>query len=270
MSGKTKALKERIRELASSDVCLAFSGGVDSGLLMKLFVEAGAKLHAVMFDTRLHPRADIEGARRLAAECGLNLTLLKVDESEEPFVYQNTPERCYYCKKRMFLELKSWAAERGISQVVEGTNADDLSAYRPGIRALKELQVISPLAECGLTKAEIRRLAAEMGLSAAEKPSAPCLATRLPYGTPLDPELLGRLEMGEEWLRNRGLRQVRMRFHEPIIRIEVGAEEMERLFVLRKEVTEELKRLGFFYITMDLEGFRSGSMDIGRDGIKEE
>ena len=127
---------------------------------MKLFVEAGAKLHAVMFDTRLHPRADIEGARRLAAECGLNLTLLKVDESEEPFVYQNTPERCYYCKKRMFLELKSWAAERGISQVVEGTNADDLSAYRPGIRALKELQVISPLAECGLTKAEIRRLIA--------------------------------------------------------------------------------------------------------------
>ncbi|WP_434311171.1 ATP-dependent sacrificial sulfur transferase LarE [Hominifimenecus sp. rT4P-3] len=266
MNEKWELLRTRIEELSKKNVCLAFSGGVDSGLLMKLFVDAGAKIQAVMFDTRLHPRADIEGARQLAAECGVPFTLLAVDESTEPSVYQNLPDRCYHCKKKMFSELKRWAAGRGMDQIVEGTNAEDLLAYRPGIRALGELSILSPLAECGLDKAEIRKMAAAVGLSVAEKPSSPCLATRLPYGTPLEPELLHRLEAGEAWFRRQGFRQVRLRYHDPILRIEVESDELEQLFALRKEIVEELKRLDFLYITADLEGFRSGSMDLKQNG----
>lgn len=263
---KVQTLLRRMAELAEQPVCLAFSGGVDSGLLLKLLADAGGakNVYPVMMHTSLQPQRDEPEARRLAAECGLELTVLPVDLNSCRELWQNPPDRCYLCKKTMFAGLQQWAAERGISCLVEGTNADDRKVYRPGLQALAELGIQSPLAECGLTKAEVRTLAADLGLSVADRPSSPCMATRLPYGAFLDVALLGRLEQGEEWVRSQGIRQVRLRFQDPVLRIEVAPEEMDLFWQCRKDAVRQLKALGFFYIAMDLEGFRSGSMDEGK------
>ncbi len=264
-NGKVQALLRRVKQLTEQPVCLAFSGGVDSGLLLKLLADAGGAetVYPVMMHTCLQPRRDEPEARRQAVACGLELSVLPVDLHVCQELWQNPPDRCYLCKKTLFAGLQKWAAERGISCIVEGTNADDRKVYRPGLRALTELGIQSPLAECGLTKEEVRALAADLGLSVASRPSSPCMATRLPYGAFLDVELLGRLEQGEEWVRSQGIRQVRLRFQDPVLRIEVAREEMETFWQCRKEAVRQLKALGFSYIAMDLEGFRSGSMDEG-------
>ena len=243
---------------------LAFSGGTDSAYLLWAAVQAGCQVQPYFVKTPFQPAFELEDARRLAGQVGLPLTVLPVAVLDLPQVVQNPPDRCYLCKREMFSALCRWAREQGISQVLDGTNADDRTVYRPGLRALAELGVQSPLADCGLTKAEVRALAAERGLSAAGRPSSPCMATRLPYGAPLDLALLRRLEQGEEWVRSQGIGQVRLRFQEPVLRIEVAPEEMEQLWRCRREAVRQLKGLGFSYIALDLEGFRSGSMDEGR------
>lgn len=264
---KYRELLERMMEYTRGDVALAFSGGVDSSLLLKTACECaekqGTRVIAVTFQTRLHPPCDLEIASRVAQEMRAEHVILVVDELEMEEIRQNPENRCYLCKKNLFGRLKKFADERGIRCLMDGTNEDDLHVYRPGLKALEEYGVESPLARCGITKKEVKELAALCGISVASRPSVPCMATRLPYGSELSYELLERIAKGEELLRRWLGEQsnIRLRVHGEVARIETDEACMELLLKRRCEVTQELKGLGFEYITMDLEGFRSGSMD---------
>ena len=247
------------------DLMVAFSGGVDSTLLVKaaweIARERGHSVHAVTFKTTLHPAGDVEITGKLAADIGVVHHLVKVDEMEHAGIRNNPVNRCYLCKKYLFGRVRKMAEEMGISLIMDGTNADDMLSYRPGIRALEELQVVSPLAESGMTKEDVRSLAAEFGLTVADRPSSPCLATRFPYGTHLTQSMLRRVEKGEEFLKSLGFHNVRLRVHGDIARIEVDREDIQKLLRRGEEVTDCLKKSGYVYVTIDLEGFHSGSMD---------
>ena len=295
---KGDALRKKLEQLASGHIALAFSGGVDSSLLLFMCCEAakktGKKVHAVTIHTRLHPVKDLETAARVAAEAGARVTtaagpaalaepgaaagaeagsaagaasvvehhVLYLDELEEAGIRFNPVDRCYLCKKCLFQKLIGKAEALGARTVLDGTNADDLKVYRPGIRALHELGVISPLAELNITKAEVRQLAAEYGLSVSGRPSTPCMATRFPYGTELDYDRIRLVDQGETWLRDQGFYNVRLRVHGRVARIEVDPESMPALVAMREDVLREMKKCGFDYVTLDLAGFRSGSMDL--------
>ena len=268
-SQKKEALLSRIRTYAAQDVIVAFSGGVDSSLLLKLCCEAAretkSQVYGMTVQTRLHPAGEIKEAVGICKEVGAKHTVLVIDELKEAGIMNNPRERCYLCKKHLFKRMLAEAEKLGITTILEGTNEDDLHVYRPGIRALRELKIISPLAEAGMTKAEVRMLAAEYGLSVSGKPSTPCLATRFPYGTELTYEKMAQVEKGEAYLKGFGLHNVRLRVHDTIVRIEVDGEESLIVMESKREITAYLKSLGYTYITLDLEGFRSGSMDVGID-----
>lgn len=263
-----------MRELASQDLCLAFSGGVDSSLLLKAAVDAaaqtGVKVYAVTFDSRLHPSCDLEIASRVAEELGGIHQIISVDELEQEDIRHNPVDRCYLCKYHLFETLKKFAKERGITCILDGTNEDDMHVYRPGIRALRELGIISPLAQLHITKKQVKELAAAYGISVASRPSTPCMATRIPYGMEIDYEMLARIAQGEAFLRTRLQGNVRLRLHGNVVRIEVDPEAFAHLMEQREDIIKDLKELGFVYLTLDLEGFRSGSMDIGIKEAEEE
>ena len=263
-------LEDAMAEYAKEDICLAFSGGVDSSLLLKVAAKAvektGKKVYAITFDSRLHPSCDLQIASDVAKELGGIHEIITVDELEQEEIHFNPVDRCYLCKKKLFLSLKEFAGERNIPAIMDGTNEDDMHVYRPGIRALKELGIISLLAELHITKAQVKTLAEEYGISVAQRPSAPCMATRLPYNTEIDYDILGKIGEGEEFLRSRFMGNVRLRLHKDIVRIEVDQDSFESVMKDREAVISHLKELGFAYITLDLEGFRSGSMDIGVNG----
>lgn len=270
MEDKKVELQKRIDELTRENVILAFSGGVDSSFLLKLCCEAAARnrttVYAITVHTKLHPAGDMEIAKRVAREAGAVHRVIVIDELNEAGILDNPVNRCYLCKKYLFQSLIDSMEELNARHIIEGTNEDDLHVYRPGILALKELGIISPLAECKVTKKEVRKWAAEYGISVADRPSTPCMATRFPYGTKLSYEALARVEEGEEWLRRQGFYNVRLRVHGDILRIEVDGEDMRKLLEKRREIIEYMKKLGFCYLTLDLEGFRSGSMDIHVSG----
>lgn len=262
-------LEEAMAKYAKEDICLAFSGGVDSSLLLKAASDAvgktGKKVYAVTFDSRLHPSCDLAIAARVAKELGGIHKVVSVDELEQEEIRFNPVNRCYLCKKKLFQSLKDFAGEMNIRYIMDGTNEDDLHVYRPGIKALRELEIISPLAELHITKAQVKEIAAGYGISVASRPSSPCMATRLPYHTEIDYEVLERIGKGEEYISSLIKGNVRLRLHKDIVRIEVDRESMEELLERSGEIISQLKELGFTYITMDLEGFRSGSMDVGLD-----
>ena len=262
---KQKQLIQYMEETAKGDICLGFSGGVDSSLLLKLACQAakktGKKVWAVTFDTRLHPACDRENAAAVAKELGGIHIVLSIDELEQEEIRHNPINRCYLCKRHLFTALKSFAAEKGCSVCMDGTNEDDLHVYRPGIKALKELGIVSPLAECKITKAEVKAMSAEYKISSAKRPSTPCMATRLPYGELLDYDLLDRIAAGEEFLKKYMEGNIRLRIHGPVARIETDESQMKKLMDKKAEIVKGLKQLGFSYITLDLECFRSGSMD---------
>jgi len=185
-----------------------------------------------------------------------------MDELSNPLLQNNPTDRCYICKRYLFQTLKDWAQARGIRAVIEGTNEDDLHVYRPGIRAVRELGILSPLAELGITKDEIRAMARELGISVAERPSSPCMATRLPYGTQLRPEVLQRIEAGESYLHRQGFAAMRLRLHGDVVRLELPLADFPRFLEQREQIVQQLHDLGFVYLTLDLEGLRSGSMDV--------
>ncbi|MDD3154239.1 MAG: ATP-dependent sacrificial sulfur transferase LarE [Victivallaceae bacterium] len=269
MTARIEQLEKSLLDLAQSGgVALAFSGGVDSTLLLALLT----RLH------RTHPFSlavftmhsifqkpeELARVRAIAEELHtLPPEIFEFDPLALPELTNNPPERCYYCKRAFFRELLRRANERGIPNVLDGTNADDLHVYRPGRRALAELKIHSVLAESGIGKAEIRAMAAELSLSVAALPASPCLATRFPYGTELSVWNLQQVAEGEAKLR--GLlpdsRNLRLRVHGKIARIEVDPEQLSRLMEQRLAVLAALAPLGFEYITMDLGCFRSGSMD---------
>lgn len=265
-SEKCTVLQQLMQTYAKDNVMVAFSGGVDSSLLLKMAVMyAGGqeiKVYAVTADTELHALQDIQIAKQIAKELGAVHIVLKLRELEQAGIHNNPIDRCYRCKKYLFGRIKEKAEELEAFTVLEGTNADDMLAYRPGIKAVEELGIKSPLREAGFTKEEVRRLAKEYGISTADRPSAPCLATRFPYGEALEKEKLARVEQGEQFLRSMGFYNVRLRAHGDIARIEVDEKDMDKLLENRKGIINYLKALGWQYITMDLEGFRSGSMDI--------
>lgn len=268
---KMKQLKYILEKYTLQDCIVAFSGGVDSALLLKMTCAAavrhGKKVYAVTMQTRLHPIEEIAHAKAVAEEIGADHVVITVDELEEAGIEKNPTDRCYRCKKYLFARILEKAKELQVGHVLEGTNADDLQMYRPGLKALRELGIHSPLAEAGLTKGDVRKLSKEYGLSVSERPAMPCLATRFPYGTRLSYEEMERVEKGEAYLRARGFYNVRLRIHGDIVRMEVDEQSLERVIQERKEMISYLKELGFGYITLDLEGFRSGSMDV-YNGIK--
>ncbi len=270
---KTEQLEAIMDELTDQDMALAFSGGVDSSLLLKMAADRaakkGTKVWAVTFNSRLHPSCDLENARKVAGELGGIHVILEIDELEMEEIRSNPVNRCYLCKRNLFRTLMAFAKEKGVEVLAEGTNEDDLHVYRPGIQAVRELGIRSPLAEAGLTKEEVRRLAAACGISAASRPSTPCMATRLPYGARMDYEILKKIEAGEEILRRMIGGNVRLRLHGQVVRIETDPERFSLALEKREEVVRQLKELGFVYITLDLEGFRSGSMDVGLESRGE-
>lgn len=265
--GDREMLQARMRELVSEDICLAFSGGVDSSLLLKVAADAaaetGKKVYAVTFDSRLHPSCDLRIARQVAGELGGIHQVMEVDELEQEEIRMNPVNRCYLCKRHLFMTLKKLAGEKGVRRILDGTNEDDMHVYRPGIRALKELGIISPLAELHITKEAVKGMASEYGISVASRPSTPCMATRLPYNTRIDYDVLDRIAQGEAYLRDVLPGNVRLRLHGGIARLEVDNEAFARLLDMRADVVRQLKGLGFTYVALDLEGFRSGSMDVG-------
>jgi uncharacterized protein len=247
-------------------IAIAFSGGVDSSLLLKIACEASKnsdhKILAVTFETKLHPHGDLEEARALALSMGAIHKTIVVDEFADPEIMNNPVDRCYRCKNLLFQTLISYANKEGFHYLVDGSNYDDLSVYRPGMKALKELGIHSPLLELQITKQQIRSLAATLGIASSDKPSAPCLATRLPYGTRFDFALLERIDQGEQFIKTLGFYNVRLRLHQDILRIEVDSKDLIRFIEKKNLIIQKLKELGFLYITLDMEGFRSGSMDI--------
>ncbi len=263
---KKEALLSYIDELSSDNIALAFSGGVDSSLLLKLCCDAAAgkdsRVYAVTVHTELHPMNELSITQRVAEEMGAEHIIVKLNEMEEAGITDNPVDRCYLCKKCLFTKLKAKAAELNAPHVLDGTNEDDLHVYRPGIRALRELNITSPLAKFGLVKADIRKMAAEYGISVASRPSNPCMATRFPYNTRLTVEDMHKAELGEEWLRARGFYNVRLRIFGSTARIEIDLDSFEKLLGMREELVSYLKSLGYDYIALDLEGFRSGSMDL--------
>ncbi len=263
---KRKQLEVLLQKLTQEDVCVAFSGGVDSSLLLVMTWEEAQKnntqVYALTMDTVLHPKADLEIARTVLARTGAMHKILTLNELAVPEIKNNPADRCYRCKKELYRRMLQFAEEKGISRLLEGSNEDDLHVYRPGLRAIGELGVRSPLAEMGLTKEEVRFLAKDYGIPVADRPSSPCLATRLPYGTEIDLELLRRIDEAEEFLRKLSFYNVRVRVHRDIARLEIDTEEFPQLLKERERIIRKLKELGFPYVTLDLEGFRSGSMDI--------
>lgn len=263
---KCRKLKELMGEYAKQNIMLAFSGGVDSSILLKIACEQAeqynTKVYAVTIHTVLHPMKDLEITKKLAEEYGAIHRILCVDELEEAGIENNPENRCYLCKRYMFTRILKEAGDLNAEYVIEGTNADDRKEYRPGIRALKELGILSPLAVLDFTKEEVRKLAREYGIETADRPSTPCLATRFSYHTKLSYENIRKVETIETYIREQGFYNVRARIHDNLVRIEVDEKDISALLKKRREMVSMIKKLGYSYITVDMEGFCSGSQDI--------
>lgn len=263
---KKQKLQKQMLVYAQGDMLVAFSGGADSSLVLKLAAQAAAKtghkVYGIMVHTMLHPMGEVEDARVTAEQIGAEFRVLEIDELQGADILDNPVDRCYRCKKYLFHNLIEEGEKLGVSAMMEGTNEDDLHVYRPGLRAIRELGIHSPLAEAGVTKAEVRKLAGELGISVSNKPSMPCLATRFPYGTCISYEAMQKVDEGEAFVRSLGFYNVRLRIHNDVARIEVDVNEMPRLLEYCEQIVAKLKNLGYDYITVDLEGFRSGSMDL--------
>jgi uncharacterized protein len=263
MDAKEKKLRELLQGYGR--VAVGFSGGVDSTLLLRVAVDVlgRANVLALIADTPSLPRKEFAEALRLAASMGAECVVIDPDELSDPAYAANPADRCYFCKKHLFSLIARVAAEKGFTTVLDGNNADDSGDYRPGRRAALELGVKSPLMEAGLTKAEIRALSARAGLPTADKPAMACLASRIPYGTPVTAEVLGQVERAEDALRAAGFVQCRVRHHGDVARIEVPVAELPRLLAegLREEVVRAVKAAGYRYVTLDLQGYRMGSMN---------
>lgn len=259
---KYEKLGEILGEAGS--VLVAFSGGVDSSLLAKAaFDGLGEKALAVTIKSAIHPDFELREAEEIAAAIGIRHLVVEADMLEVEGFCENTPERCYICKRAILTTLLGIAAREGLGVVAEGSNASDGTDFRPGRRAVAELGVMSPLAEAGLSKGEIRELSRREGLVTFDKPSYACLASRVPYGEEITGEKLTAIDRGEELLRARGYRIVRVRHHGALARIELGGDELGRFMAEEDaaEIARAFKELGFTYVTVDLEGYRTGSLN---------
>ncbi|MBF0254255.1 MAG: ATP-dependent sacrificial sulfur transferase LarE [Candidatus Omnitrophica bacterium] len=245
-------------------VLVAYSGGVDSAFLLAVAHDVlGEGVLAVTARSETYTRSEAVEAEELAASLGVMHRFIDTQELANEAFASNPPDRCYHCKRELFARLQALREENGLDFVLEGSNADDVKDFRPGMKACRELGIRSPLQEAGLTKEEIRLLSRQMGLATWKKPSMACLSSRLPYGTRITREELVRVERAEACVSGFGFTQVRVRSHGAIARIEVPAGEIPRLLdsAVSRQITTKLKSLGYTYVTMDMEGFRSGSMN---------
>ena len=276
---KLKRLKAWIRE--KGKIAIAFSGGVDSALLLKAACDAlqGVESHggtdnadaaenkvlAITADSRVFPGRERSESIEFCKSLNCRQILFRFDEMAVPGFADNPPDRCYICKTALFTRMKAIAAENGMEVLAEGSNMDDLGDYRPGLRAIEELHIASPLREAGLTKAEIRFLSRELGLPTWQKPSFACLASRFVYGETITEDKLAMVEQGEQLLFSLGFHQFRVRIHGTLARIELLPEELDRLLTpeLRAEIAKKFRSFGFSYVTLDLQGYRTGSMNEG-------
>ena len=260
MMEKKEALLAKLRSYGS--LAVGLSGGVDSSVLAKAAVLAlGDRAVAITAVSELLPEMEKKDAIACANQIGIRHVLMEAHDLDIPEVTRNDKERCYYCKKHRFSKLMAWAKENGYQYVADGSNVDDVGDYRPGMRAVEELKVVSPLAECGFGKEDIRELAQIWGLPVWSKPSAACLASRVAYGIPLSAARLQRIEAAETILHRYIAGQLRLRDHGDIARIELMTEDFEKFWAYREEITDAIKKLGYTYVTLDLSGYRMGSQN---------
>ena len=257
-------LNEIISDLLDDKFVLAFSGGVDSTLVLKI-ASMNRKNHddivAITYNTNTTPSGDLENAQNLAKEMDVRLKAVDIDVFDNEYIKNNTIDRCYHCKSFLFNQAFKLKDELGYANVVDGSNLDDQKVFRPGVMALKDKGVRSPLKEAGFSKAMVRRYAEELGVKVAKRPSAPCLATRFPYNSPVDTSMFALINEGEDYLKTFGLKNVRIRVYGDNTRIEVDKDDFEIIFKNAADIVAKLKEIGFKYINLDLEGYRSGSMD---------
>lgn len=260
MKEKLEHLKEIIKEKDS--LIIAFSGGIDSSLVAKVaFDVLDEKALAVTLTSDTFSKRELENAKKIAKEIGVHHMIIKSSELGNKAFVRNPENRCYYCKKEEAIVLKKIANENRIKYIADGVNLSDFDEHRPGIKALDEEDIIHPLVEAGVKKSDIKVMAKSLGLSNYNMPSTTCLASRIPYDEEITSEKLKRIEEAESFILSSGLRQVRVRCHKDVARIEVEKEEIKKVISFRKEIVRRLKEVGFRYITLDLEGYRSGSMD---------
>jgi uncharacterized protein len=263
LTDKHELLQNILKDLGQ--VVVAYSGGVDSTFLLKAAVDT-LGVENVLACTSVGPAEPgniLERASQTAEGLGVELMIVEAGEMEDPKFTANSPDRCFHCKSRLCHRLLDVAQQRGIEHVVFGTNRDDLDDFRPGNRALKAFGIRSPLAEAQLTKEDIRQLSWQAGLPTADQPASPCLASRIPYGMEITEQRLRQIDQAEGFLRSLGFVEFRVRHHDTIARIEVRPQDVPKLAAepVRSKVVEKLKSLGFQFVTVDLQGFRSGSLN---------
>ena len=261
-------LEKRLKKLEAivtpyGSALVAFSGGVDSSLALAVAVRALSKerVLAVTSNNETYLPSELEGAEAFTRSLGVKHLVVNTRELDDPNYAKNPTNRCYFCKSTLYSDLAKIAEEKGYACVVDGANKDDEGDYRPGRKAAKELGVVSPLSLVGLGKAEVRELAKYLGLPSWDKPALACLSSRFPYGQEITPEKLAQVARAEEFMRSRGYKQVRVRHHGEIARLEVGEEELEQAFKEREEISAELKAAGFLYVALDLTGYKPGSLN---------
>jgi len=259
-NSKLKKLKDVLKRMSS--VLVAYSGGVDSTLLLKVSkVTLKDKVLAVTADSATYPQEELNFAKRMAQEIGVRHKIIKTYELKDKSFSSNPVNRCYFCKRELFGRLKDIAKRNNLNFIIDASNSSDKKDFRPGNKAKGELKIRSPLQEAGLSKEDIRALSKKLGLITWDKPSLACLASRVPYGKKITPRILNRINQGEGLLRELGFSQVRLRHYNGLCRIEIFKEDIPRLIAKRDLLVAKLKRLGYNYVTVDLEGYRTGSMN---------